>query len=109
MNIDGSRIIGSLPVIQPERIGEPGIRFAKCNQIARAGMSEMQFLALLAGQYAAYPGQGRDHFAYARHVSLIVDIKMRHLMIANREATTGKGIQHLAKRARPNREETGSP
>jgi hypothetical protein len=109
MNIHRSRIIRRLPVIQPERIGEPGIRFGKSNQIAGARMSEMKLRAFLAGKDPRHPRQTGDDCADVRHVGLIVDIDVRQLVIADREGTARERLQSFSERAGPDREEARLP
>ncbi len=42
MNIDGSREIGGLLIVQPIVIGEPRVRLGQCNQLATPRMVELQ-------------------------------------------------------------------
>src|SRR5262245_62588183 len=96
MNIYGPGIIGRLVVVQPERIGEPGVGLGEEHDLTGTAMIESDFAAPLARQNLPYPAHRRQQFLHALDIGRMGYINMGQLVIATRERRARERIELLA-------------
>ena len=109
VNVHGAGEVGSQAIVEPVRIGEPGIRFGQDDQLSRSGMIEADFRTLRPGQDTRGSGHLADLIGDGLNHLFLSDINVGKLMIAHGEGSTRKRVEHLAKGARPDRQQIGLP
>src|SRR5579875_1848258 len=105
MNVHGTSVIRRVPIIEPKRVGKPGIGFGQGNQFAGTFVSQMNRTALFVVENTSYTLESEQEIAHARPVGLVGDIDVGNLVIADGEGSAGESVEVFAEGTRPHRQQ----
>ncbi len=108
MDVDGPRVIRGGAVVEPERVGEPGVGLRQRDQLARPRVVQPDLTAPVALVKTRHTRLGGQNVADPRTIGGVGHIKMSHLMIADGERAARERIKDLAERTGSNIHEPGA-
>ena len=100
MDVDRPGVVGGVAVVEPERIGEPGVGLGQGDELARPRVVEADLAALLAGAGPGpRPAPAASRSRTAVQVGRIGDVDVGHLVVADGEGAAAERVEDLAERA----------
>ena len=96
---------GAMPIVEPVRVGEPGVRLGQGHEVPGPGMLQADLAALLAGEDQGDSRLLDEELADAVEVLSLADVDVGELVIADGEGPAGEGVERLAERPGPDGEQ----
>ena len=88
-------------MIEPVRIGEPGIRLGQDNELTCARMVQTDLTPIGAAENSRNARQTSELVTHGRAIVAVGDIHVRELMVANSKRTAAEGVEGFAEWTRP--------
>ncbi len=108
VDVHGPGEVGGQAIVQPVGIGEPGIVVGQRDELARReGDPGPSSPRPSPSSTRATPGVDGDQLAGPGAIGLTAGVDVGQLMVADGEGPAAEGVEDLAERARPDREQAG--